>query len=91
MVPFFLGQQGEYTKYTCFFCLWNIRAKEEHYFKQIWPERTSLNVSEKKKVINSTLVSRDKIIFPSLHIKLSYAEQYVKTLDTNCECFKYIT
>ena len=26
-----LGQQGGYTKYPCFLCLWDSRAKNEHW------------------------------------------------------------
>ena len=26
-----LGQQGVYTKYPCFMCLWDSRAKNEHW------------------------------------------------------------
>lgn len=37
-----------------------------------------------------TLVERDKIIFPPLHIKLGLIKQFVKALDKNGECFKYI-
>ena len=67
MVNFLLGQQSGYTKRPCFLCMWDKRAKEEHYTKE-WPS-PELKVGEKN-VINETLVPRDNIIFPSLHIKL---------------------
>lgn len=89
MVNILLGQQGGYTKYPCFLCLWDSRAREEHYCKKIWPARISLTVGEKN-VIKPPLVSRDKIIFPPLHIKLGLMKQYVKALDRNGECFQYI-
>ena len=31
MVNYLLGQQGGYTKYPCFLCLWNSRAKDKHW------------------------------------------------------------
>ncbi|KAL4126753.1 hypothetical protein QTP88_010962 [Uroleucon formosanum] len=34
MVNFLLGQQGGYTKYPCFLCLWNSRARQEHWIKK---------------------------------------------------------
>jgi len=34
---FLLGQQGEYTKYSCFLCLWNSRADEQHYSRKLCP------------------------------------------------------
>ena len=30
MVNFLLGQQGGYTKYPCFLCLWDSQAKDKH-------------------------------------------------------------
>ena len=30
MVNFLIGQQGGYTKYPCFICLWDSWAKTEH-------------------------------------------------------------
>lgn len=89
MVNFLLGQQRRYTKYPCFFCFWNRKAKEEYYFKQIWPVRTSLTVGEKN-VINLPLLSRYKVVFPTLYIKLGFIKQHVKSLDINGERFKYM-
>ena len=31
MIAFLLGLQGGYTKHSCFLCLWNSRADEQHY------------------------------------------------------------
>ena len=36
------------------------------------------------------LVERSKIILPSLHIKLSIMKQFVKALNKDSDCFKYI-
>ena len=89
MVNFLLGQQGGYTKYPCFLCLWDSRDKTHHYRKKVWPTRESMNVGEKN-VINEPLVEREKIIFPPLHIKLGLMKQFVKALDKNGACFTYI-
>ena len=43
-----------------------------------------------KNVIAEPLVDRSKIIFPPLHIKLGLMKQFVKALDKDGECFKYI-
>ena len=88
MVNFLLGQQGGYTKHPCFLCMWDSRAKVEHYIRRDWGGR-ELKVGEKN-VINEALVPRDKIIFPPLHIKLGLIKQFVKALDKNGDCFKYI-
>ncbi len=89
MVNFLLGQQGGYTKYPCFLCLWDSRARDKHWTEKIWPIRTSMTVGEKN-VINEPLVDREKIIFPPLHIKLGLMKQFVKALNKEGNCFQYI-
>ena len=88
MVNFLLSQQRGYIKHPCFLCMWDNRAKEEHYTKKEWQSR-ELKVGEKN-VINEALVPRDKIIFPPLHIKLGLMKQFVKALDKEGDYFKYI-
>ena len=89
MVNFLLGQQGGYTKYPCFLCLWDSRAKDRHYIQKEWPPRENFNVGEKN-IINDPLVEPVKIIFPPLHIKLGLMKQFVKALSSDSECFKYL-
>ena len=89
MVNFLLGQQSGYTKYPCFLCLWDSRARIQHWRRENWPERESLEVGTAN-VINEPLVPRDRIIFPPLHIKLGLMKQFVKALNKDGDCFKYI-
>lgn len=89
MVNFLLGQQSGYTKYPCFLCMWDSRAKQLHWEQDVWPARNSLTVG-KANVIREPLVNRDKIILPPLHIKLGMIKQFVKALDKEGDCFKYI-
>ena len=35
IVNFLLGQQGGYTKYPCYICLWDSQAKTEHWTKKV--------------------------------------------------------
>ena len=88
MVTFLLSQQSCYTKHPCFLCMWDSRAKEEHYTRKEWPF-LELKVGEKN-VINEALVPRNKIIFPPLHIRLGLMKQFVKALNKEDDCFKYI-
>jgi hypothetical protein len=39
-------------------------------------------------VINETLVARDRIILPPLHIKLGLMKQFVKALNKNGSCIE---
>lgn len=84
-----LGQQAGYTKYPCFLCLWDSRARDFHWTKTDWPLRDALTPGEKN-VINTTLVPPEKILLPPLHIKLGLMKQFVKSLSKDGECFRYL-
>ena len=89
MVNFLLGQQGGYTKYPCFICLWDSRAKTEHWIRKVWPLRENMEVG-KANVIHEPLISRENILLPPLHIKLGLMKQFIKALDKTGDCFKYV-
>ena len=89
MVNLLLGQQSGYTKYPCFICLWDSRATSEHWVRKEWPPRDGMVVGQKN-VIAEPLVDRDRIILPPLHIKLGLMKQFVKSLNKDGDCFKYI-
>lgn len=90
MVNFLLGQQSGYTKYPCFVCLWDSRAKDQHWVKRNWPLRDTM-VQGKQNVVNEPLVTREKILLPPLHIKLGLMKQFVKALDRGGNCFGYLS
>ncbi|KAK4882730.1 hypothetical protein RN001_006049 [Aquatica leii] len=71
-------------------CLWDSRAKKDHWLKKDWPLRNNMSVG-KQNIINPPLVSRDKIILPPLHIKLGFMKQYVKALNKTGPCFEYLS
>ena len=77
MVNFLLGQQSGYTKFPYFLCLWDSRAKDQHYVKKDWPLRTE-SIPGDKNLIAYPLVPRDKIIFSLLHVKLGLMKQFVE-------------
>ncbi|GFW59350.1 exportin-7 [Trichonephila clavipes] len=84
-----LGQQSGYTKLPSFLCEWDSRDRKQHYAKQMWPIRTAL-IPGVKNVERQSLVDPKKILFPPLHIKLGLMKQFVKALDKEGECFKYL-
>ena len=77
MIAFLLGLQGGYTKHSCFPCLWNSRADEQHYLVKNWPARKDLTPGSHN-VLNSPLVERSKILLPPLHIKLGLASSLLR-------------
>jgi hypothetical protein len=100
MVNFLLGQQSGYTR-AIFYVIYLALVlsspasyvsgidKEEHWTRKNWPLRKNMEPG-KLNVINNPLVERDKIILPTLHIKLGIMKQFVKALDKNGSCFSYI-
>ena len=85
-----LGQQGGYTKFPCFLCLWDSRAKNDHWRIKEWPERAAFKVGEKN-IKNTPLVAPHKVLLPPLHIKLGLMKQFVRALDKEGECFKHLS
>jgi len=86
---FLLGLQCGYTKFPCFLCLWNSRARAQHRIKQGWPVREELVPCEKN-VQAHPLVERSKIILLPFQIKLGILKQFVKALNKDGDCFKCI-
>ena len=65
MVGFLLGLQRGYTKFSCFICLWDSRAREQHWRQKEWPVREQMVPGEKNMQAQS-LVERSKIVFFSI-------------------------
>ena len=61
-VNFLLGKQSGYTKRSCFWCMWDGRAKEEHYTKKEWPSR-ELRIGEKETLLMKLLSQETKSSF----------------------------
>ena len=89
MIAFLLGLQGGYIKHSCFLCLWNSRADEQHYLVKNWPARKDLTPGSHN-VLNSPLIERSKILLPPLHIKLGLGKQFVKSLKPTSRAFRHI-
>ena len=89
MLGFWLGLQGGYTKYSCFFCLWNSRADSEHYEKIHWPTQKEL-IPGMYNVIKEPLVRRENVLLPPLTIKFGLVKQFVKALIFKGEVFQEI-
>ena len=89
MIAFFGGLQGGYTKHSCFLCLWDSRADEQHSVVKNWPPREDLTPGFHN-VLNSPLIERSKILLPPMHIKLGLAKQFVKSLKPTSRAFRYI-
>ena len=81
VIGLLLGLQRGYTKCPCFLFEWDIRARDKHRETVHWPEREQLQPGSKN-VSNVSLVDREDILLPPLHIKLGMMKQFVNTLRT---------
>jgi len=78
MVNFLLGLQSGYIKYPCFICLWDSRARQDHWTNFTLPIKEGMVLS-KMNVIHPPLVSKNQLILPPLHIKLEIMKQFVRS------------
>ena len=89
MISIPLGQQAEITKMPCFLCEWDSRARASHWVDIEWLVLIELRPGCKN-VILPSLVDRSDVLLQPLHIKLGLMSQFVKALDNEGACFKYI-
>lgn len=89
IIGIILGMQSGNIKFPCFLCLFDSRDRVNHYKTKEWPKRKSLQAGSSN-VIKPPLVNESKILIPPLHLKLGLMKQFVKALDKNGDCFKYI-
>ena len=89
MINFLLGQQKGFTKFPCYLCMWESRARNQHWIQKEWRIRKTLTV-DMQNIVNEPIVSLNKIVFPPLHLKLGFMNQFVKALKTDSDCFQYI-
>jgi hypothetical protein len=69
VIALLLGLQQRFTKYCCFICEWNNRARPLYYSREDWPARKSLDPGIMN-VENQPLVELSKILLSSMHLKL---------------------
>ena len=89
MLALLLGQQGGYTTYSCFLCLWNSRAGVQHYLRKQWLLREELTPGTHS-VIRQPLVLKEKILLRTIYIKLGLAKQFVKALKLDCKALSHM-
>ena len=65
------------------------RARAEHWIKRDWPVRSEL-IPGSLNVLSPPLLDHSKIVFPPFHIKLGTMKHFVKDLEKDSDCFKYI-
>ena len=89
VVSLLFGIQLGYTKHMCFSCLWNSRDDENHYKRVYGPSRTE-RVVGKYNVKHPPLIDPQKVLLPTLHIKLGLMKNFVKGMDHQGSGFQYL-
>jgi len=89
VIALLLGLQQGFTKYCCFICDWDSRARPLHYSRKDWPARKSLEPGIMN-VENQPLVEPSKILLPSLHFKLSMKKNFVNAMNQEEAAFIYL-
>lgn len=89
MIAILCGLQGGFTKFCCFLCKWDSRARQEHYVRKNWPPRTEHKVGEDN-IKFKALIDKEDVILPPLHIKLGLMKNFVKALDKESSAFRYL-
>lgn len=69
VIAILMGLQGGYTKYCCFLCEWDSRARTEHYKIKTWSARQNF-IPEQKNIKYEPLVNSNKIYLTSASYKI---------------------
>jgi len=89
VVALLLGTQLGYITYCCLLCEWDSWDKKNHCVNRLFHKLTSLTAGEKN-VVSPPLVLPEKILLPSLHIKLDHLKIFVKGMDKTGRGFEYL-
>ena len=89
VIAMLTGLQPGYTKYCCFLCLWDSRARAEHCVRKHWPTRDEIEQG-KHNIKHKPLLQSDRVQLPPLHIKHGLFKQFVKALDKDFFAFAYL-
>ena len=85
-----MGMQAGFSKYFCFLCLWDSRAVSQHYKQKDWGSGSTFVPGEHSLKENPP-VDMNKVLFPSLHIKLGLMKNLVKALHKNGAAFQHLS
>lgn len=89
VVALVMGLQLGRTKNSCFICTWLSTAKIDHYHAT-WEKRSEYEIGIMN-VKHNSLVPREKILFPTLHIKLGLISSFIRKLSKDSEAFRYLS
>jgi len=89
IIAVLLGLHGGYTKYSCFLCEGDCRARVSHYSRKHWPHGQS-STPGMKNVLHKPSIKTSKVLPPPLHIKLGLMKNFVKALNVKGPALMYL-
>lgn len=89
VIALLMGLQAGFTKYSCFLCEWDSRARDEHYVRANWPDRQDYAPGSKN-IVRTPLVDSQRVLLPPLHIKLGLVKNFVKAMDKEGAAFVHL-
>ena len=89
IVTTLMGLQKSYSKFCCFVCMWDSRARSVLYSKKNCPLYKS-HTLRTKSTARQPLADPCKMLLPPLYIKLGLMKNSVKTLDRNGTAFSFM-
>ena len=69
--------------------MWDSSAQKKHRVETNCPPRSDFQPGDPN-ILHESLDNRKKLIFRPLVIKVGLMKQFVKAVDTDGDCFKYI-
>jgi hypothetical protein len=89
LIGLLLGMQFGYPKFCCFLCQRDSRAKDKHYKIKDWLMAEN-SIPGGKYARSQSLVDKDKLLLPPLHIKLGLMKIFVKAMNKHGKRFEYL-
>ena len=90
VIGLLMGMQAGFTKYCCFFCLWDSLAVSQHYKQKYWGSRSTF-VRGEHSLKENPQVDMNKVLLPPLHIKLGLMKNFGKALHKNGASFQHLS
>ena len=87
VIALLLGLQQGFTKYCCYICEWDSRARSLHYSSKYWPARKSLEPGIMN--VENQLLGEPRKILSSIHLKLGLMKNFVKAMNKEA-AFTYL-
>lgn len=83
VINFLLGFKSGFSKFPCYYCMFDSRNSSKDFQSDFyWPERPETECH--------SVVNKENIIFPFLHIKLGLFQKFVKSMDPEGSPIQYL-